>query len=178
MSPDEEAVREQAIHQVAPSETESPETILRRQLARHGEKYTSQRKAILISVMNTHDHFDADWLHNDVNRRGVKVAKATVYRTLNLFCECGLAREVFHGPHGASYEHVYGHQHHEHMICLDCGKTIEFTSRRLERLQVEACRSFGFHAVSHHLQVFGYCSECHPCKDSFPPLDPMPPEKK
>ncbi len=168
----EAEARRSELYKIAPGETETPETILKRQLARHGEKYTNQRREILISVLNTHAHFDADWLFTDVNQHGVKAAKATVYRTLELLSKCGLVREVFHGPHGAYYEHVYGHQHHEHMICLDCGKVIEFTSRRLERLQDEACRAHGFHADRHHLQVFGYCSDCHPCKAAFPPLDP------
>ena len=157
------------IHYVAPDEKESPEEILKRQLAQRGDKYTKARRAILSAVMSTHEHFDTDGLYSRLLERESKVAKATVYRTLKVLCECGLVREVFHGSHGRYFEHVYGHEHHEHMICLTCGKVIEFISRRLEQLQDEACRAHGFHAVRHHLQVFGYCAECHPCKAAFPP---------
>jgi len=157
---------------ICPGETEDPETILKRQLTRKSEKYTSQRREILRAVLVTHEHFDADWLCQQMKRVDAKASKATVYRTLKVLCECGLIREVFRGEHGAYYEHIYGHAHHEHMICLSCGKVIEFISRRLEQIQDEACRAHGFHAVRHHLQVFGYCADCHPCKAAFPPLTP------
>jgi Fur family ferric uptake transcriptional regulator len=162
---------ENTINAVAPGEADSPEAILRRQLQRRGLKYTNERRELLIAVMSTHEHFDAETLYKLLTNRNSSVSKATVYRTIALLCECGILREVFRGPHGAHYEHVYGHEHHEHMICLTCGKVIEFISRRLEQLQEEACRAHGFHAVRHHLQVFGYCSDCHPCKAAFPPLN-------
>jgi Fur family ferric uptake transcriptional regulator len=96
-----------------------------------------------------------------MKKLGAKASKATVYRSLVLLCDVGILREVFHGPHGAYFEHVYGHEHHEHMICLKCGKVLEFISRKLEELQDDACRAMDFQPVRHHLQVFGYCSECH-----------------
>ncbi len=156
---------------VAAGQTESPEAIFRRNLDRRGLKFTQERREILRSVMSTHEHFDADWLFMRMRKVGAKTSKATIYRSLALLCETGLLREVFHGPHGAYYEHVYGHEHHEHMICLKCNKVIEFISKQLEQLQDEACRSMGFHAMRHHLQVFGFCSDCHPCRAAFPPIE-------
>lgn len=157
------------LQQVAPGETHSPEGILRRRLARRGLKFTNERRDILRTVMSTHQHFDAEWLCSKLKETTARASKATVYRTLALLCECHLIREVFHGQTGARYEHTYGHEHHEHMICLTCDTVIEFISRRLEELQEQACRAHGFHAVRHHLQVFGYCATCHPCKAFFPP---------
>jgi Fur family ferric uptake transcriptional regulator len=175
--PEKPAAPEQdVLHHIAPGEKEDPETILKRQLGRRGLKYTNERRAILKAVLSTHEHFDADWLYNHLRKHDAKASKATVYRTLKVLCECGLLREVFQGEHGAYFEHIYGHEHHEHMICLTCGKVIEFISRRLEQLQDEACRAHGFHAVRHHLQVFGYCSDCHPCKATFPPNFPANPK--
>lgn len=156
---------------IAPGEKENPESILKRQLVRRGLKYTNERREILRAVLSTHEHFDADWLYKQMRKHDAKASKATVYRTIALLVECALIREVFQSEHGAYYEHIYGHEHHEHMICLTCGKVIEFISRRLEQLQEEACRAHGFHAVRHHLQVFGYCADCHPCKAAFPPVD-------
>ncbi|MCZ7648725.1 MAG: transcriptional repressor [Planctomycetota bacterium] len=154
----------------APGESLSPEQILTRQLARRGLKLTNERREILRTILQTHQHFDAEWLCAKFKAEGVRVSRATVYRTLGLLCEIYLVREVFQAPSGAHYEHVYGHEHHEHMICLTCNEVLEFVSRRLEHLQEEACRAHGFHARRHHLQVFGYCARCHPCKAGFPPL--------
>jgi Fur family ferric uptake transcriptional regulator len=154
------------LHQVAPGCTESPEAIFRRSLEQGGLKYTSERREILKAVLSTHEHFDADWLFVEMRKLGAKASKATVYRSLALLCEVGILREVFHGPHGAYYEHVYGHEHHEHMICLACGKVIEFISRKLEELQEDACRAMDFQPVRHHLQVFGYCGDCQPSAPS------------
>ena len=159
------------LRHIAPGEAEPPEEILKHVLANRGLKYTQERREILQAVLSTHQHFDADWLYVHLQQAGSRVSKATVYRTLALLCECGLAREVFQGPHGAYYEHIYGHEHHEHMICVQCGKVTEFISHRLETLQEEACRAHGFHAVRHHLQIFGYCKDCHPCGANFPPVE-------
>lgn len=163
-------IEDDVLHFIAPGCTEAPETIFKRNLERRSLKYTSERREILRAVLTTHEHFDADWLFMEMRKVGAKASKATIYRSLVLLCEVGILREVFHGPHGAYFEHVYGHQHHEHMICLKCNKVIEFMSKKLEQLQEDACRALGFHPLRHHLQVFGYCSECHPCRAAFPPL--------
>src|SRR5438876_9341316 len=135
------------LHYIAPGYSESPETIFKRSLDRRGLKYTSERREILKAVMSTHEHFDADWLCAEMRKGGAKASRATVYRSLSLLCETGILREVFHGPHAAYCEHVYGHEHHEHMICLQCGKIIEFIADKLEAIQNEACRAHGFHIV-------------------------------
>jgi Fur family transcriptional regulator, ferric uptake regulator len=151
---------EELLARIAPGYAEAPDTIFKRSLARQGLKYTAERRAILMAVLSTHDHFDADKLFLEMRQRSVKVSKATIYRSLALLCEVGILREVFHGPRGAHYEHVYGHEHHEHMICVQCGKVIGFTSPQLESLQDEACKAKNFRPVHHHLQIFGYCGVC------------------
>lgn len=148
------------LNSVAKGCTESPGAVFKRSLEARGLKFTSERRAILRAVLSAHVHFDADWLYVEMRRAGAKASKATIYRSLVLLCEMGILREVFRGPRGAYYEHVYGHEHHEHMICVRCGKIIEFTSKHLERLQDEACKRMNFHAQRHHLQVFGHCSDC------------------
>ena len=147
---------------VAPGCTEAPGAIFKRSLERGGLKYTAERREILRAVLSTHEHFDADGLFLEMRKMGAKASKATIYRSLALLCEGGILREVFHGPHGAYYEHVYGHEHHEHMLCLNCGKVIGFVSPQLETLQDEACATHDFHSVHHHLQIFGYCRDCTP----------------
>jgi len=148
------------LHAVARGHREAPEAIFRHSLERRGLKYTAERREILKAILSAHSHFDADWLFFEMRKTGAKASKATIYRSLALLREVGILREVFHGPRGSYYEHVYGHEHHEHMICLQCGRVIEFSSRKLERLQEQACRSLKFHPIHHHLQVFGYCRTC------------------
>jgi len=148
------------LHAVAQGYREAPEAIYKHSLASRGQKYTRERREILKAILTAHGHFDADWLFLEMRKSGAKASKATIYRSLTLLCQVGLLREVFHGPHGSSYEHVYGHEHHEHLICLKCGKVLEFISKKLEVLQEEACSTMKFRPVHHHLQVFGYCSSC------------------
>ena len=140
--------------------TDAPEAVFKAGLERQSLKYTSERREILKAVLSTHTHFDADWLFVEMRKTGAKASKATIYRSLVLLCEMGILREVFRDSHGAHYEHVYGHEHHEHMICLRCGQVMEFTSGYLEQLQEEACRAQGFSPLRHHLQVYGYCQAC------------------
>jgi Fur family ferric uptake transcriptional regulator len=146
--------------QVALGERESPDQILQRILDLRGQKYTAERREILNVVLTTHEHFDANSLYELLHKRGVRVSKATVYRTLGLLREAGIIREVFHGEHGAHYEHVYGHGHHEHMLCVSCGRIIEFGSKHLEEIQEAACREHRFVALRHRLEIFGYCEVC------------------
>ncbi len=149
-------------HVLARGEHESPERIFRRVLARRRLHYTRERIEVLREVLRTHDHFDASELHKRLQRRRARVSKATVYRTVSLLSESRIIREVFHSPQGARYEHVYGHKHHEHMICLACGKVTEFSSPELERIQEKACRRNGFRPTRHHLEVLGNCRACQP----------------
>lgn len=148
--------------QCAPGERETPDAILRRALRQRRLNYTAERQEILREALATHDHFDAHSFYQLLRRRGARISRATVFRTLHLLQDIGILREVFRGPHGTRYEHVYGHAHHEHMICLACGKVIEFDSVPLEKVQEDACRNHQFVPVRHHLQVFGYCAGCAP----------------
>src|SRR5260370_32559360 len=103
-----QVAEEDVLHYIAAGCAEAPETIFKRSLERRGLKYTSERREILKAVMSTHEHFDADWLFMEMRRVGAKGSKATIYRSLDLLCEVGILREVFHSRHGAYYEHVYG----------------------------------------------------------------------
>lgn len=147
---------------VAAGEREPPEAILRRALQQHGLHYTRERREILREVLASHDHFDALQLCERLHSRKARVSKATVYRTVALLRESRIIREVFHSPQGARYEHVYGHEHHEHMICMVCGKVIEFSSPDLERIQEKACQKSRFEPIRHHLEILGYCKACQP----------------
>jgi Fur family ferric uptake transcriptional regulator len=88
------------------------------------------------------------------------VSRATVYRTLPLLTESGLVREMDFGKEQKYYDPNYAeHPHHNHIICLDCGKIVEFDSRKIERLESEISQRLGFAAKAHRLQITATCEE-------------------
>jgi Fur family ferric uptake transcriptional regulator len=134
-------------------------------LRTRGLRLTRQRMAILDAIYATHKHLTADQLY-ELLARGertarLKISRATVYRTLALFCEGGFVQRLDVGREsGTLYEHTLGHEHHDHMICLECGRIYEFSDEQLELAQEAAVRRAGFHSTSHRLNVFGTCARC------------------
>jgi Fur family ferric uptake transcriptional regulator len=123
-------------------------------------KYTGERKALVQAVFSAKHHFDADSLHMELRRKGGEVSRATVYRTLDLLVQCGLVRKQSLGDQHAHYEAVRGDEHHDHLICLNCQKVIEFFRPDLEALQDAICDEHRFRALHHSLQIFGLCADC------------------
>ena len=121
---------------------------------------TPERRRILDAVFSLHRHFDFDELYDLLKARDARVSRATIYRTLPLLIESRLIREVSGGTRGVRYEHVYGHAHHDHMLCLACGRFIEFSDERVEKAQQQVCRRFSFTPVDHTLAIRGYCKAC------------------
>ena len=138
----------------------SKEDIFKEYLTSRKLKFTAERQAILDRVFENHKHFEADELLVDLRLNDMKISKATIYRTLALLVKSGLLREVIFGERHAHYEHVYGHEHHDHLVCNNCGKIIEFTEHRIEKLQDEVCRKNKFKVDSHRLQIQGLCEDC------------------
>jgi len=125
-----------------------------------GLKFTPEREAILKHVFESRGHFEAEELLIDMRKNKKIVSKATIYRTLALLVESGLLREVIFGEKHAHYEHVYGHKHHEHLVCIKCGKIIEFSDEKIEKFQDEVCVKNNFKPESHRFQITGYCEDC------------------
>ena len=116
--------------------TEEQEVFLKH-IQRKGLKRTAQRDLILDVFLKTEEHLSNEDLYQLVKKQDPTVGQTTVYRTLKLLTEAGLAREVRFGDGRAHFEHNYKHQHHDHMICSECGKIIEFFSAELEAIQDE-----------------------------------------
>lgn len=129
-------------------------------LAENGLKFTPQRKAILETVFSTHRHFDAEELVEMLKERKKKISRATVYRTLDLMVKSGLVRAMELGEARRMYEHIVGHRHHDHLICTECGRTIEFDDGFIEFLQQRVCDRLNFRADTHSLRIFGRCEKC------------------
>lgn len=121
---------------------------------------TAARLTVLREALAMHGHFEAEDLLVRLRQRGRRVSRGTIYRTLKLLVECGLLREVAFVDRHTHYEFVLGHRHHEHLICVGCGRVIEFSNRPLERKLGEVCRSRRFIPLQHKLEVTGYCEEC------------------
>jgi len=135
------------------------QNIFRKFLEERGWHLTKQRNAILHKVFSCDSHFDPESLYMEIRGKGIKASRASVYRTLNLLCECGLVKKVSKTEHGTIYEYTHDH-HHDHMVCIGCGKIIEFYSESLERLQDDICREQDFEGKSHILEIRGYCGHC------------------
>jgi len=123
-------------------------------------KLTPQRLRIAETVFNTHKHFTAEQLYASVKKVEPLVGKVTVYRTLEQLVESGMVDELSIKKGVASYEHVAGHGHHDHLICLNCGRIDELSSERLEKLKKEEAEARKFEVVSHSLKIYGYCPDC------------------
>jgi Fur family transcriptional regulator, ferric uptake regulator len=129
-------------------------------LKRAGFKRTSQRELILDVFLKTEGHSSAEDLYQIVKEQDPSVGFTTVYRTLKLLAECGLARQERLGDGRTRYEHQYNHQHHDHLICTDCGELIEFYSEVIEKKQDEIARQYKFKPTHHSLRIFGLCQVC------------------
>src|SRR5262245_50569147 len=109
-------------------------------LARNRLRLTQERRTILEEMLQIRGHFDVDQLLIHFRRKGRGVSRATLYRTLTRLVEAGLVHKIEMAQGQARYEIMFGRHHHDHMICLDCGRIIEFESREIERAQEEVCR--------------------------------------
>src|SRR2546429_8011768 len=123
-------------------------------------RLTSQRQAIIDSVFGTEEHFTAEQLLAWSRRRDKSVSRATVYRTLPLLTESGLIREMDFGKDYKFYDPNYAeHPHHNHIICQDCEKIVEFESEKIEKLENEISHRLGFSVKAHRLQITASCEE-------------------
>ena len=135
-------------------------------IQRHGFKRSVQRDLILETFLNTEEHVSAEDLYKLVKEKDPTVGFTTVYRTLRLLMDSGLAREANFGDGRARYEHNYKHQHHDHLICVGCGELIEFYSEVIENMQDKIADRYQFRPTHHSLRIFGLCSKCQHLKNN------------
>ena len=129
-------------------------------LKKVGLKHTAQRDTILRAFLETREHLSTDELHRLVKKRDAKIGFTTVYRTLKLLAECGLASEVAFHDGIARYEHQHNRRSHHHMVCTDCGSSVEFFSPEVDKLEQEIGRKFHYETRRHTFQIYGMCEEC------------------
>jgi len=134
--------------------------ILESYISQHNLKITKQRRVVLEVFLGIEDHVSAEDLYKKVSEKDPKIGLATVYRTLSLLTESGLASELDFGDGQKRYEHNYMHSHHDHMFCTQCGKIIEFHHPMIEQFQEQVAEEHGFKMTSHKLALYGICKEC------------------
>ena len=125
-----------------------------------GLRRTAQRDLILEMFLRTEEHLTSEDLYRLVEREDPNVGQTTVYRTLKLLTEAGLAREVRFGDNKTYYEHHFNHEHHDHIICTECGVVVEFFSAEIEAMQDASAEKFGFVPTHHSLRIWGICTDC------------------
>lgn len=133
---------------------------LSRYMAEHGLKSTRQRSLIIDSFFALGGHLSVEELWSRVRQEDNKVSVATVYRTMKLLSDCGLAHARNFGDGQTRYEAAVGRDHHDHLICTRCGQIIEFENDRIEQLQDAVAQSHGFKVLSHKMELYGLCVEC------------------
>jgi Fur family ferric uptake transcriptional regulator len=132
----------------------------RRYLKDRGIKYTSARQKILDAALELREHFEAEQVLYLLRERGLKVGKATVYRTLPLLVDCGILKQVRFDVKQAHYEYAFGEAPHDHMVCRRCGRIVEFGSDEVLELRSRIAQRHHFHVTSHRFQLSGLCWEC------------------
>lgn len=129
-------------------------------LENKGMRMTSQRSLILEAFLKKEGHFTTEEFHDYIKTLDSSIGQATVYRNLKHLALAGLARELDFGNGIATYEHKYGHDHHDHLICIECGMRSEVFDRKLERIQEKMAEEQGYKLTSHKLYLYGLCPEC------------------
>jgi len=138
----------------------SAKNVLGQYLKNNGLLHSKQREQILDIFLKTEKHLTADDLYQLVRKKNPKVGLATVYRAMRVICGAGLAREVDFGDGVRRFEHEYRHQHHDHLVCLKCGRVIEVMSLEIEKLQQRLAKKHNFTPIRHIMKIFGTCRKC------------------
>lgn len=128
--------------------------------AKQGLRSTRQRDVILDIFLSTHEHLSVEELYLKVKASHPGIGQATVYRTLKLFVDAGLAREMTLPDGQTRYEHQLAGEHHDHLICTRCNRIIEFEDATIEQLQQEIAQRHGFVLTGHKMQLCGICPAC------------------
>lgn len=129
-------------------------------LIRRGLKTTSQRKVILKSFLNSPSHCSTEDLYLKIRRDNPRIGYATVHRTLKLLVECGVAIEQNFGDGHARFEPVRTGNHHDHLVCLECGLINEFKESQIEELQKQVAATYQFTIKNHRHELYGVCFCC------------------
>jgi Fur family ferric uptake transcriptional regulator len=144
----------------AASELDHFRTMLQSYMDKKGLRSTDQRRLIVETFFRANNHVSIEELLAQVREKDRRVGYATVYRTLKLLADCGVANERRFGDGLTRYELADDTSHHDHLICVECGDIVEFEEPRIEELQDKVARRYGFEIRSHKHELYGTCPRC------------------
>jgi Fur family ferric uptake transcriptional regulator len=132
-----------------------------RYLREQGLPVTQQREAVAEVVFSSAGHLSVDEIEQRLRESDERIGKATIYRTLDLLVKSKLVEEHDFGEGFKRYEHRLSRQPvHEHLICLECGKVIEFRSEEVRAVEERVRQEHAFEPTRHRLEIYGLCREC------------------
>ena len=123
-------------------------------LKKEGLRYTLQRQSVWDEIKRSQEHRDADDIYQSLRGENISVSRATVYRTIDVLVKNKMVRKMDLGDGRSLYEPKLDNEHHDHMICVDSGKIIEFFDEELELLQDKIAKKYGYKVVRHVHQLF------------------------
>jgi Fur family ferric uptake transcriptional regulator len=129
-------------------------------LRENGHSITPQRELVIEQILANASHFDIEELFQEIRRKKIPVSRATAYRTIAHLEKANLVRKYGFGEAHGHYEVAVGEKHHEHLVCTECGKIIEFANAGFERQIRQIAKSHDFTMHSHSVGIFGQCKDC------------------
>ncbi len=133
---------------------------VRTEARRRGVRWTTQRTAIVETLMRSGEHITVDELHRRVRALDATVSPATVYRTVNMLVEIGMVQKRHFAAGSASFEWSLNKDHHDHLVCVHCGAIEEFQHDLIESLQEQVATEYGFLLTTHRMELYGICKAC------------------
>ena len=135
-------------------------TRLNAYMSKQGLRQTEQRRVVTEAFFHSEGHLSIEDLLDTARSQEPNIGYATVYRTLKLLKECGLAYERHFGDNQSRYEVAWEDEHHDHLICLDCGRIVEFEDDEIEALQESLAKKHGYVLKRHKHELYGLCTQC------------------
>ena len=127
-------------------------------------RITPERFEVMDAALEYDGHFGADDLYIVMKNLGSSVSRATVYKTLELLVQCELLSKRNFGENITRYESNFKKQNHDHLICMDCGRIVEFVNQKVKKIPEEICDELGFEVSSYSFNIFARCKNIKACK--------------
>jgi Fur family transcriptional regulator, ferric uptake regulator len=133
---------------------------LKEYLKNKGMLLTRERASLLDKIVSQKKHFEAESCFNELRQSKIPISRPTYYRNLKLFLKAGILSKSNLEDGRVIYENRLRQSHHDHFICVGCGKIIEFSDIIIEKRQKQVCKKHKFTALRHQMQIFGLCRRC------------------